>query len=454
MAKGFDRSAVRQDLDALEDPHVDRIRPVLLSILAGLLEARNPSDFHEVQEALLGTFAARQDCVTERRWSLDQHRKRLADLVRIEPKPLEDIRLRQRDIAIVEQQDRRDRVLQHAVRTIADGMAWRLLGCDRKVITLFGDAQRVGRLAPHDGFANERQEAAKLRREGASMVLHNDLTNCLRHGDLTVLFGWPPTEVTFPEVKSHGRSQAGTPQTARLNQKYRLASAGFDATGHGGAPLEVRRLRTPYRTHLDRLEPLFDQAGRTGYAGELIAPYLSVSAIDYPALQRTAAEPHDIAHRPAVAHGWKPEEPTIFGMSAAAIRLRERHVNLSYFAPLTIFPVPAEALLDLLLCRSDYISYLNVEALRPFFEARGIDVEFASGPDADERFLRARRRESHLTVPATIRNQMLRELMSADTLVDLVDEVLTDVEAGLTVAATGMHFCDETVAWPAARFAS
>ena len=134
---------------------------------------------------------------------------------------------------------------------------------------------------------------------------------------------------------------------------------------------------------------------------------------------------------------------------ALQTRMEERHSNLSYFAPLTIFPLPAEDLTYLLLGRLDYAVTLRAHALRPAFERSGIDIEFPSGREAEREFLRASRDGQTLTFPLHVRDQMLRELMSTETLVAIADFMLSALAAGASVEIKRMLFCDEREAWPA-----
>lgn len=55
-----------------------------------------------------------------------------------------------------------------------------------------------------------------------------------------------------------------------------------------------------------------------------------------------------------------------------------------------------------------------------------IEVRFARGSEADEVFLHARRGSDDIVVPAHLRDQMLRELMTVETLIDTVDMLLAD----------------------------
>ncbi|MDQ3740605.1 MAG: hypothetical protein M3389_06635 [Actinomycetota bacterium] len=452
MASALDQQNVGADVAAFGDPHIVTMRPHLVAAAQSLIAARSPKDFYELQEMLLGMFAARQQVAAERRTRIKAERAHLSAMVRRRPKPSGELLAeQQRTIAILEHQDRRDQLLQHVVRVLADGMAWRLLNCDRRTITIYGNEQRVGRLAPEDGFRAERAEARQLWDEAGTLALHNDLTNCLRSGDLTVLCDWPPRSVIFREVKADGRDRKDSAQARRLEQKHRLSSTGLGEFDSGGPRVQVRRLSVAYRTYLYELPELLETANRVGYAQGFPSDYLGVAAIDYRRVNETAADPDDLAKRVARARGWIPESDRCFGTSASITRLRERHHAIAYFAPISIFPLGAEAVIDLLLGQTDYVAWLSVDALKPFFDARSITVEFASGRDVGHTFLTASRGGVDVTVPATLRNQMLRELMTAGTLVDIVDEMLLEAEAGLAFAPSSMSFPDESEAWPAAQ---
>jgi hypothetical protein len=62
-------------------------------------------------------------------------------------------------------------------------------------------------------------------------------------------------------------------------------------------------------------------------------------------------------------------------------------------------------------------------------------------------FVWARRGSDHITIPAVIREQILHELTSVDTLVQIADELLKHASAGLGI---DRHFvvCDEETSWP------
>jgi len=360
MASVLDAKNARADIAALHDPHVETMRPLFVDFARALATARDPSDVFRLQEGLLGAFAARQDVAANRRTQADKERDRLAALVRRRPKATRSELVEQQEmLATLKHQDRRDQLVQHIVRVIADGMAWRLMRCDRYTITIFGSERRVGRLAPPDGFAAERSEARRLWAEEGLLAIHNDLTNCLRSGDLTVLFDWPPRAVDFREVKAHGRAASGSAQARRLAQKRHLSFSGVGTMNPEEPRVQARRLEVQYRTHLDHLPDLMRRAKRDGYADEHVSDSLSVAAIDYRVSEDERREPDEVAKRVARSRGWDPESENCFGTAATVTRLLERHHAEAYFAPVSIFPLDAAALVDLLFARTDYIVWLT-----------------------------------------------------------------------------------------------
>ncbi len=72
----------------------------------------------------------------------------------------------------------------------------------------------------------------------------------------------------------------------------------------------------------------------------------------------------------------------------------------------------------------------------------------AGGAEADDTFLRASRGERTVTVSALVREQMLRETMTTECLIDVVEWQLDELDAGSSVNEQRLLFCDEREAWP------
>jgi len=111
-----------------------------------------------------------------------------------------------------------------------------------------------------------------------------------------------------------------------------------------------------------------------------------------------------------------------------------------------IYPLCAEDVVDILMGYLDYSVTLNTTALRSAFIARGVDVRFAAGPEASRTFLRAARGRDEVVVPAVLREQLLHELTTIDTLVSVVDELLKAISLGAP-DLDRIVVCDDTAAW-------
>lgn len=177
----------------------------------------------------------------------------LQDLTRRRPVPVDDVRHLQARDATRHAQDLRDAILLHQLRRIADALVWRLVGFDRRAMTILGDGVRVDRLALGPGFEEELRHIDALWRHTGAVAIHNDLTSCLRHGDLTVFKPpLPPDVVCIAEVKVPGQQRGHRGQRERLEQRLRTLRLGHGVTSSGKST-EVRLLGLPYLTHLDVL---------------------------------------------------------------------------------------------------------------------------------------------------------------------------------------------------------
>ena len=80
------------------------------------------------------------------------------------------------------------KAVHHLIRAVGDGIAWRALRYDRGAFTVLGDGERVvARIASGIGRDAELTALANLSEQEGRFAIHNDMTNCLRHGDLTAI---------------------------------------------------------------------------------------------------------------------------------------------------------------------------------------------------------------------------------------------------------------------------
>ena len=438
---------VAAEIEATQDQHFRDQRGVLLAWVHGLHTASTPADYMRLQLELRDRFAARQQAAQERRAACTADTEQRNELVSRTPRPKAIIDDLQERIAIRQRLDVRDGIIQHILRCLMDGLAWRVTSYDRALFTVMGDGERVGRLPDEAGAESERDRGQVIW-DGGAFPIFNDLTNCLREGDLTVLHGdWRRPDIAIDEVKRSGDQPSDTRQARRLDRKLQLLATGA-STGADGGPISLLRLPVAHRHYLDVLAAVLAQARRNGYADAHVHPGVVVSATDVVWAMEHQDEAGDWMARAPTTFGWRVGQNGCFWSSALARRMRERRrAGSATLAPVAAFPLCAEDVVDILMGNMDYNVTLKLDRLTPAFGARGISLSFPTGRDAEQVFLRARRGPDDIVMPATIREQMLHELTSVDTIVQIADELLKRVSAGL-VTDRHVVVCHEETSWP------
>lgn len=447
MSRRIDPGRVFSEIAATQDDYFRERRDEFVLWVRGLQAASTPREFMRLQLELRDRFAGRQAGIREVNDRLEADKSELKRLARTNPRPLKQLAELQERIQIRERLIIRENVIQHVSRCLADALAWRATGYDRAFFTVMGQGVRVGRFADETGAGPERQAAQQAWDAGA-LPLFNDMTNCLREGDLTILHSrWPNPQIAIEEVKRSGRRQQRSAQSRRLDHKLRFLSDEYGPLDDGGKPASLWRLPVPYRHRLARLSAVLARARTKGYAEQALNSAIVLTAAD---LRRIAGQEGDAINwmtRAAEMRGWDVSAPTIFSSSALVRRIQERrHAGSAYLAPVAIYPLCAEDIVDILMGYLDYSVTLNTTALRAAFIARGIDVQFATGPEASQTFLRAGRGGEEVVVPAVLREQLLHELTTIDTLASVVDELLKAMDLGAP-DVDRIVVCDDSSAW-------
>jgi hypothetical protein len=431
---------LKRELAILNDPYFQSRRPQLLKVIERLQLARTRDDVRTLQVELIAEKGALDQIAPD----LDQKhggpaRRRIQDLKSIEPKhEVIKTELRQANeiLGKVEHMHVVVNALRHATRVVADGLVWRLLDFDRTALAILADREVVGRHAPEDGFTAEMKAMDRLEAELGTVVVHNDTPYCLRHGDITAIVEIDGRRFPYPEEVKAGRSR-GVRQNRAITAAVEQI---FEA-----------RLLVPvtFATHLSGLIPMIARATEQGYA-EAKFDCRFVQVIDYRHFGGRDEVVGEILREADMRLGWFTGNRLILAGIAGASRIHDRGEPVAEIAPVTIFPLPAEYIVDLLMGAIDIRVHLNTDLLALEFRKRGITVEFARGAAAQKHFLRAERGYLALNVPAYVREQMLAELLTSEALVDLIEYVLN---SGQTAdwARTGetpvIAFADERSAW-------
>jgi hypothetical protein len=414
-----------------------------------LQAADSAQEYVELHRTLLAEFGARQDASEEVLPEIKSDAAaKIRALARQSPKPIPLITEQQQILDRVRRQERVARAVQHILREVGDGMAWRALRYDRKAFTILGDGQRVGRLAAGIGRDAEFAELGRLWEEEQTFAIHNDMTNCLRHGDLTAV------RQTGTQIDVKAGASRDAAQLERLERATTLLREGrlIDG-GNNGQPLQITVVPGVYETFLDALGPLVAKTRTQGYEWVRLHECVLVGAADYRVWGSEADRYNALSQARRAEIGWAPEKEETLAWMASLRRMRDRGESFSSIAPFTIYPLPPEDVVDIVFGFIDVVFCLDLQALDDALAVEGVDVETARPPLSTGLFLTARRDELTLTVPPHLREQMMVELMTPAALRRALTAVLDDMAANPSTAGDSriVVFEDEASAWEPRR---
>jgi hypothetical protein len=455
-----DQKTLAGELEILGDGLYRNERPIILELIRRLQAARSPDDYMELQLKLIGRARARQQMADELRGEKRRLRADLAQLVNQEPKPLSDMKELQHQLDVRDRQRQVSEALRWILTWIGDAMAWKLLGFDRGAITILGQGNRVARFADPGGFDAEVVAMEKEWKAGR-LAIHNDLTSCLRTGDLTVV-DQQERSVSIVEVKLSKELGPDSPQMKRMEDATTLINQGRIERS-GAPPLNIHRIQLPYRTYLANLRDLVARAQREGYAAAKAGGCQLVEVLRPDVIMRPGIglSEHEAKARQAKAREntrWFDGNTRTFQWSWAIRRMRDRRYSFSALAPLPLLPLDPEEVTDLVMGYMNVIVTLNADCVAKAFVMKGLNVEIAEPPEAGDVFFRATKRtpdwEITVQVSSQLREQMLNELMTPANVVGATQSLIEVLASRSSAVAEAREehvvaHSDETRVWGA-----
>lgn len=438
----------------LNEPIYKKARDKIVGFIARLQEARSPEAYVELHRSLLANFIAYQETADEALTQRMETRFRIRELAGEEPKPIEAIQGQQELLGRIVKQEMTLKAVHHLIRAVGDGIAWRALRYDRRAFTVLGEGERVGRVASGVGRDAELTALANLWEEEGQFAIHNDMTNCLRHGDLTAIREADgEVEVTIFEVKAGASHDEA--QLQRLERATELLRTHLDPTGGSdGGMLRVTPVPARYETFLSALPGLVERAKAVGFDWILPHPCLLVGAVDYRVWGRGDVD--DFTERFATMRaevGWPGEKPEILDWMSSLRRMRDRRYSFSSLAPFAIFPLLPEDVADVIAGPIDLFFSLHLPRLEQALSGDGVSVRVVRPPESSTLFLEAKRGGRGVTVPPHLREQMMTELVTPDCVFAAIDQILKLNEANPSEAYDSriVVFADERQVWEVER---
>lgn len=225
------------------------------------------------------------------------------------------------------------RAEQRALRDITDGIAWRLFDYDRSLLYLLADRQSSGHVEP-DGLVAELAHFADIFDTRTGIPLLNDLTSCIKLGDITVRVDAGRFELI--EVKTgHTSSGRITRQKSAMGRVVEFACTGRGEWAKG--PLELAQLEVVPDTYIAHLHRLLLKAEKHGVAWEQIGDHLVLQCMDF-TVQR--GDDGDAATNPlreadGIVERWDDQ-----GDIVTESWFHERYGFVRNFPPMSVYPLP------------------------------------------------------------------------------------------------------------------
>lgn len=194
-------------------------------------------------------------------------------------------------------QSRRNKYIAKAYKEIADGIAWRTLGYSRFPMRILAQGRYAGHTWGKDsGQTEELKRAANVASNGA-FVLLNDITNCLRVGDLVSLPNGKDGAVHLAEIKrkelitSHSIVQKLDKKRALDVQEERLIQAQIAIDSRTmpmqGQNIKVVPIQPVLHDAMAGAGGVMKKALRDGgVAARMVTPYMRVEVLDMAQLSK------------------------------------------------------------------------------------------------------------------------------------------------------------------------
>ena len=304
-----------------------------------------------------------------------------------------------------------DRIARQ-LRSIGDGLAWRMHGFDRRVIIALSQNDPSGPMYGKRGVEREFEVLQTIwHNEGAFALLHG-ATNCIRIADVTKFVGGRALLVEVKEKRT-----GPTPmQMRRIQAAIDAINSGAPLQGHDGNLSAMFVTEQPFKTYLGELGTALEQADADGISTTRLGHQWVATCLSF--ISPSLADEVEAMHRLAEMRARAFKKAGMVGAAQHHLRgVRPDGVGRDpTLAPFAIYPFSPDVCARLTCDLVHYESVLGWERLAGAFRSHGFKTECpfpaSSGPvmGADP-VLKAVQGTRGLTIHASGVNQILFELV-------------------------------------------
>ncbi|MBI3150537.1 MAG: hypothetical protein HYZ21_00240 [Chloroflexi bacterium] len=264
------------------------------------------------------------------------------------------------------------------LQRIADSIVWRSLGYDRVLIQLLAEHSKTGFL--DNTVFKDFEEAQQIAQNEGAIVIVNDLTTTLRHGDLTVIDPEKHHIIRIKENKSgEGSSQnrRASRQKKYLNSLWEFLSTGIRISKDKTQDFLIR-LDIPIQTHHLVTAEVIKRARQDGYYKTIVNDCFAIEAVGME---------HPNAHFPKE----RPFENIEHRLSQGNLDEGLFETTATRIAPYGIFPFDDQTCFDLITGTVQLVATINFDALVDLFAQHDLALELPQ--------LRQEEVENYLSAP-------------------------------------------------------
>jgi hypothetical protein len=320
------------------------------------------------------------------------------------------------------------KTLVHVLHAIADGIAWRTLAFDRAAIHELAFHNQTGHMELQTVMEEVTRAGEILAEDVEQAVILNDLTNFLRFGDLTIVRG---NSVSIYEVKA-GRGAAKSGQAKLQKQRLRKvleilnSSDQLEAGDH-----KLMRVDAKPASYQEEVYEIINRARKNGHASGRLSNSTAISVFDIKVASELKLTPAQVLSNPfSGARFLYPYD------SSALLGLFTPNV-----APYSVFPLPPEDRVDLMMGKLVVVTWLDAERLMEAVSKRGLNARMPTKKDfeglpTDLKPGQIREHELDVAIEFTKPGRSMRtatsilsrvgyEFLSEESFVDMIEEGLT-----------------------------
>ncbi len=264
-------------------------------------------------------------------------------------------------------------LLISVLKTIGDGLAWRVLNYDQPLLRLMSEHSPVSVPQPNKGLVEELRQLGKLLATSETPVVLNAITNCLRIGDLTAVES-TTGGVTLHEVKSGTRVTA---RTRRQAEYLRIVQEGIDQENLPMAGQSIVKLTAnrPLKTYMSSLAGALTESDAKLCSSRKFGDHLAFGVIAQRKLFREVAEADRAGIRKPIFERMESLKSSSEDLLTDPTSHQHSIIGFSpNVAPYSVFPLENKHRLGLMYGDYMVLSTINVHGLARWLRKRGWNI--------------------------------------------------------------------------------